>query len=120
MERLKELIAQKEKLKDTVVQFEKLTVSQLAQRTQLDVLDSDDDVDDDDDKMNTHSGTGHPVSEEYMTSGNHGKTTDTNKLKKKQFSSKTSGKMWDYESSATPPTYTLEVITRVFCCCLTV
>ena len=112
MERLKELIAQREKLEDTVAQFERLTVSQLVQRTQLDALDSDD-SDDDDDKRNTHSDTGHPaISAEHkeITSSKHRKTKDTNKSRNKPFCSKLSGRTWDYESSATPPTYKLEVI----------
>ena len=114
MERLKELIAQREKLEDTVAQFERLTVSQLVQRTQLEVVDSDDSDDDtDDDKMNTRSDTGHPaISAEHkeMTSSKHRKTKDTNKSRNKPLSSKSSGGTWDYESSATPPTYKLEVI----------
>ena len=114
MERLKELIAQREKLEDTVAQFERLTVSQLVQRTQL-VVDSDDN--NDDDKMNTHSDTAHPaISAEHkeMTSSKHRKTKDTNKSRNKPLSSKSSGRTWDYESSATPPTYKLEVINLLF------
>ena len=114
MERLKELIAQREKLEDTVAQFERLTVSQLVQRTQLEVVDSDDsDDNNDDDKMNTHCDTGHPaISAEHkeMTSSKHRKTKDTNKSRNKPLSSKLSGRTLDYESSATPPTYKLEVI----------
>lgn len=116
MKRLKELIAQKEKLEDTIAQFERLTVSQLVQRTQLDAVDSDDSDDDNDaDEMQTQSGTGHAATSEELThkettSSKHRKTTDTNKSKNKQLSSKSSGRTWDYESSATPPTYKLEVI----------
>ena len=114
VEQLKKLIMQKEKIEDTVTQFEWLTVSQPVQTTQLDTLDSDDsDNDDDDDKMHTHPGTGDPVSSEQhkeMTSKEHRKMTAANKSRSKQFISQSSGRTWDYESSATPPTYKLEVI----------
>ncbi|KAL9986012.1 hypothetical protein ACROYT_G000065 [Oculina patagonica] len=112
VEQLKQLIAQKERLEDTVAQFERLTVSQLVQRTQLDVVDSDDS--DDAHKMQIQSSIGHAAtSEEHTcketTSSKHRETTDTNNSKTdKQLSSKSSGRTWDYESSATPPTYKLE------------
>lgn len=114
MERLKKLIVQRGKIEDTVAQFQRLTVSQLVQTTQLDALDSDDsdNNDGDDDRMHTCSSTGYPaLSEQHkeMTSNEHRKTTDANKSTNKQFSSQSSGKTWDYESSATPPTYKLEV-----------
>ena len=51
VEQLKRLIAQKERIEDTVAQFERLTVSQLVQRTQLDAIDSDDSDNNDDDKQ---------------------------------------------------------------------
>ena len=116
VERLKKLIAQREKIEDTIAQFEKLTVSQLVQRTQLDALDSDDSEnnDDDDDKMHTHSCTVDPASNEQhkeMTSKERRKMSDANKSRNNQFSSQSPGKTWEYESSATPPTYKLEVIT---------
>ena len=115
VERLKKLIAQKERIEDTVAQFERLTVSQLVQRTQLDALDSDD-SDNDDDKMHTHSCTGDPASGEQhkeMTSKEHRSMSGVNKSRNKQFSSQSPGRTWDYESSATPPTYKLEVISNV-------
>lgn len=113
VERLKKLIVQRGKIEDTVAQFQRLTVSQLVQTTQLDALDSDDsdNNDGDDDRMHTCSSTGNPaLSEQHkeMTSNEHRKTTDANKSINKQFSSQSSGKTWDYESSATPPTYKLE------------
>ena len=103
VERLKKLIAQKERIEDTVVQFERLTVSQLVQRTQLDALDSDDSDNNDDDKMHTHSCTGDPASSEHHK-------FMANKSSNEQYSSQSPGRTWDYESSATPPTYKLEVI----------
>lgn len=120
VERLKKLIAQREKIEDTVVQFERLTVSQLVQRTQLDALDSDDSDNNDDDKMHIHSCTEHPaLSEQHkeITSGRQRETTDSNKSRNKQFSSQSSDRTWDYESSATPPSYKLEVISRVLILC---
>ena len=118
VERLKKLIAQREKIEDTIAEFERLTVSQLVRRTQLDALDSDDsDNDDDDDKMHTHSCTGDPASNEQhreKTSKEHRKMSDANKSRNKPFSSQSPGRTWDYESSATPPSYKLEVISSVY------
>ena len=54
-ERLKKVITQKERIEDTVAHFERLTVSQLVHRTQLNAFDSDDNDSNDDDKMNTYS-----------------------------------------------------------------
>ena len=112
VERLKKLIAQKERIEDTVAQFERLTVSQLVQRTQLDALDSDD-SDNDDDKMLTQSCQEDPASSEQhkeMTSKEHRNMSGVNKSRNKKFTSHSPGRTWDYDSAATPPTYKLEVI----------
>lgn len=112
VERLKKLIAQKERIEDAVAQFDRLTVSQLVQRTQLDALDSDDSDNNEDDKMLTQSCQEDPASSEQhkeMTSKEHSwDMSGVNKSRNKQFSSQSPGRTWDYESSATPPTYKLE------------
>lgn len=113
VERLKKLIAQRGNIEDTIAEFERLTVSQLVQGTQLDALDSDDsDDNDDDEKMHIHLSAGDPPSNEQhkeMSSKEHRRMSDANKSRNNQFSSQSPGKTWDYESSATPPTYKLEV-----------
>ena len=112
-ERLKKLIAQKERIEDTVAHFERLTVSQLVQRTQLNAFDSDESDSNDDDKMNTYSCREDLASSEQhkeMTSKEHRNKSDVNKSRNKQLSSHSPGRTWDYESSATPPTYKLAVI----------
>ena len=113
VERLKKLIAQKERIEDTVAQFERLTVSQLVQRTQHDTLDSDDSDNNVDDKMVTQSCQEDPASSEQhkeMTSKEHRNMSGVNKSRNKKFTSQSPGRTWDYDSAATPPTYKLEVI----------
>lgn len=97
VKQLKGLIAQKDKLEDTVAQFERLTVSQLVQRTQLHVLDSDDSDDNEVLSGANHQDTSVDLHEQ-LSNSKHRKSMDT----------KSSSGTWDYESSATPPTYKLE------------
>lgn len=102
VKQLKGLIAQKDKLEDTVAQFERLTVSQLVQRTQLHVLDSDDSDDNEVLSGANHQDTSADLHEQ-LSNSKHRKSMDT----------KSSSGTWDYESSATPPTYKLEVTGRL-------
>lgn len=111
VEQLKRLIAQKERIEDTVAQFERLTVSQLVQRTQLDAIDSDDSDNNDDDKMLTQSCQDDPASSEQfkeITSKERRNTSGVDKSRNKKFTSHSPSRTWDYDSSATPPTYKLE------------
>lgn len=96
--RLRELIIQKEKLEDTFTQFEKLTVSQLVQRTRVDLVDSTIESDDND---------------EMLVESDHQDTADVhqklNKYKhEKTMDSKSSSGTWDYESAVTSQNYKLE------------
>ena len=104
--KLQELIARKEQLEDTVAQFERMTVSRLVERTQLNILDSDDSDDD-------NPVVGAELHKE--TDSEHKKTAvnSFNKSENKQ-TSQTSGRKWNYESSATPPVYNFEVVKHFF------
>ena len=100
--KLQELIARKEELEDTVAQFERMTVTRLVERTQLDILDSDDSDDD------------IPGADLHKETDSKQKTAvNSNKSGNKQ-TSQTSGGKWNYESSATPPVYNFEVVDRSF------
>lgn len=116
--KLKELIARREQIEETVAQFEHMTISRVVQGTQLDILDSDDSDDDvtgagNQASMNSSksklvtSGTGADLHKE--TDSKHKKKISSKKSEKEQ-TSETSGKKWSYESSATPPAYKLEVL----------
>lgn len=116
--KLRELITRKEQLEDTVAQFERMTVSRLVQRTRRDVLDSDDSDDDmsgagNQAFMNStkdkHVGSGVGPNLHKKTESKLNKTVDCNKLEQKHTGQSLGGK-WDYESSATPPAYNLEVL----------
>ena len=114
--KLKELIAREEQLEDTVAQFERMTVSRLVQRTQVDILDSDDS--DNEMLVPEQEAIASPAEVKVdalsagtdnspMETGHH--RHDNSNTKNKQ-SSLTSSKKWNHESSATPPQYKLEVL----------
>lgn len=118
MAKLKELIARKEQLEDTMAQFERMTVSRLVQKTQLEILDSDDSDDDISDtrydgvvspsKGNIDSLISKSTSVNKETDSNPKATTHISKSESKHSNMNSTGK-WDYESSATPPQYKLQV-----------
>ena len=118
MAKLKELIARKEQLEDTMAQFERMTVSRLVQKTQLEILDSDDSDDDISDtrydgvvspsKGNIDSLISKSTSVNKETDSNPKTTTHISKSESKHSNMNSTGK-WDYESSATPPQYKLQV-----------
>ena len=118
MAKLKELIARKEQLEDTMAQFERMTVSRLVQKTQLEILDSDDSDDDISDtrydgvvspsKGNIDSLISKRTSVNKETDRNPKTTTHISKSESKHSNMNSTGK-WDYESSATPPQYKLQV-----------
>ena len=118
MAKLKELIARKEQLEDTMAQFERMTVSRLVQKTQLKILDSDDSDDDISDtrydgvvspsKGNIDSLISKSTSVNKETDRNPKATTHISKSESKHSNMNSTGK-WDYESSATPPQYKLQV-----------
>ena len=116
MAKLKELIARKEQLEDTMAQFERMTVSRLVQKTQLEILDSDDS--DDDISDTRYDGVVSPskgnidslISKSTSVSKDSKPKTTTHisKSESKHSNLNSTGK-WDYESSATPPQYKLQV-----------
>ena len=116
--KLKELIARREQLEDTMAQFERMTVSRLVQKTQLEILDSDDSDDDISDtrydgvvspsKGNIDSLISKRTSVNKETDSNPKTTTHISKSESKHSNMNSTGK-WDYESSATPPQYKLQV-----------
>ena len=115
MAKLKELIARKEQLEDTMAQFERMTVSRLVQKTQLEILDSDDDISDtrydgvvSPSKGNIDSLISKSTSVNKETDSNPKATTHISKSESKHSNMNSTGK-WDYESSATPPQYKLQV-----------
>ena len=118
MAKLKELIARREQLEDTMAQFERMTVSRLVQKTQLEILDSDDSDDDISDtrydgvvspsKGNIDSLISKRTSVNKETDSNPKTTTHISKSESKHSNMNSTGK-WDYESSATPPQYKLQV-----------
>ena len=117
MAKLKELIARKEQLEDTMAQFERMTVSRLVQKTQLEILGSDDSDDISDtrydgvvspSKGNIDSLISKSTSVNKETESNPKTTTHISKSESKHSNMNSTGK-WDYESSATPPQYKLQV-----------
>ena len=116
--KLKELIARREQLEDTMAQFERMTVSRLVQKTQLELLDSDDSDDDISDtrydgvvspsKGNIDSLISKRTSLNKESDSNPKTTTHISKSERKHSNMNSTGK-WDYESSATPPQYKLQV-----------
>ena len=116
--KLKELIARREQLEDTMAQFERMTVSRLVQKTQLEILDSDDSDDDISDtrydgvvsssKGNIDSSISKSTSIDKETNSRPKTTTHISKSESKHSNLNSTGK-WDYESSATPPQYKLQV-----------
>lgn len=117
MAKLKVLIARKEQLEDTMAQFERMTVSRLVQKTQLEILDSDDSDDISDtrydgvvspSKGNIDSLISKSTSVNKETESNPKTTTHISKSESKHSNMNSTGK-WDYESSATPPQYKLQV-----------
>ena len=112
--KIKELISRREELEETVTQFERMTVSQLVERTRLDSLDIDDGDDDISDMGNK---TFVNSSEEKLVSGSdlrdkpdseHKDTTES-KISLDNQTGQNSRRKWDYESCATPPVHKLEV-----------
>ena len=118
MAKLKEIIARKEQLEDTMAQFERMSVSRLVQKTQLEILDSDDSDDDISDtrchgvvspsKGNIDSLISKSTSVNKDTDSKPKTTTHISKSEGKHSSLNSTGK-WNYESSATPPQYKLQV-----------
>ena len=118
MAKLKELIARREQLEDTMAQFERMTVSRLVQKTQLEILDSDDSDDDISDtrydgvvspsKGNIDSLISKSTSVNKETDRNPKATTHISKSESKHSNMNSTGKC-DYESSSTPPQYKLQV-----------
>ena len=118
MAKLKELIARREQLEDTMAQFERMTVSRLVQKTQLEILDSDDSDDDISDtrydggvspsKANIGSLISKSTSVSKETDSKPKTATHISKSESKHSNLNSTGK-WDYESSATPPQYKLQV-----------
>ena len=116
--KLKELIARREQLEDTMAQFERMTVSRLVQKTQLEILDSDDSDDDISDtrfdgvvspsKANIDSSISKSTSIDKETDSKPKTTNEISKSERKHSNLNSTGK-WDYESSATPPQYKLQV-----------
>ena len=99
IERLKELIARREEVDNTVAQFERMTVSHLVERSRQDLSESDDEISECKDFVSeAHEELSHA----------HNKKDKMSKLKSGQKKQISYGK-WDYESSVTPPLYKFEV-----------
>lgn len=99
IEKLKELIARREEVDNTVAQFQRMTVSHLIEKTRHNLSESDDDISECED----------------FASEAHEKWSHAHNKKDKVSKSKTGQKKqilsrkWDYESSVTPPLYEFEV-----------
>lgn len=116
--KLKELIARRKQLEDTMAQFERMTVSRLVQKTQLELLDSDDSDDDISDtrydgvispsKGNIDFSISKSTSIDKETDSKPKTTNEISKSERKHSNLNSTGK-WNYESSATPPQYKLQV-----------
>lgn len=99
IERLKELIARREEVDNTVAQFERMTVSHLVEKTRQNLSESDDEIS----ECKDFASEAH---EEFSHA--HNKKHEISKSKtgqKRQIFSR----KWDYESSVTPPLYKFEV-----------
>lgn len=97
IERLKELIARREEVDNTVAQFERMTVSHLVERTRQNLSESDDEISECKDfASEAHEELSHA----------HNKKDKMSKSKSGQ--KKISYGKWDYESSVTPPLYKFE------------
>ena len=99
IERLKELIARREEVDNTVAQFERMTVSHLVERSRQDLSESDDEISECKDfASEAHEELSHA----------HNKKDEMSKSKSGQ-KKQISYRKWDYESSVTPPLYKFEV-----------
>lgn len=115
--KLKELIARRKQLEDTMAQFERMTVSRLVQKTQLELLDIDDSDDDISDtrydgvispsKGNIDFSISKSTSIDKETDSKPKTTNEISKSERKHSNLNSTGK-WNYESSATPPQYKLQ------------
>lgn len=98
IERLKELIARREEVDNTVAQFERMTVSHLVERSRQNLSESDDEIS----ECKDFASEAH----EELTHA-HNKKDEMSKLKSGQ-KKQISYRKWDYESSVTPPLYKFE------------
>lgn len=98
IERLKELIARREEVDNTVAQFERMTVSHLVERTRQNLSESDDEIS----ECKDFASEAH----EELTHA-HNKKDEMSKSKSGQ-KKQISYRKWDYESSVTPPLYKFE------------
>lgn len=98
IERLKELIAMREEVDNTLAQFERMTVSHLVERTRQNLSESDDEIS----ECKEFASKAH---EELSHA--HNKKDKMSKSKSGQKKQISYGK-WDYESSVTPPLYKFE------------
>lgn len=105
--KIRDLISRREELEQTVTQLEKMTVSQLAERTWLDSMDSGG-GDEDDDFSDIGNKTFVNSSEEKPVSGSDLQDKPDSKMSFDKQTGENSKRKWDYESSATPPVYKLE------------
>lgn len=98
IERLKELIARREEVDNTVAQFERMTVSHLVEKTRQNLSESDDEIS----ECKDFASEAH---EEFSHA--HNKKHEISKSKTGQKGQIFSRK-WDFESSVTPPLYKFE------------
>ncbi|XP_067056439.1 DNA-directed RNA polymerase II subunit GRINL1A-like [Acropora muricata] len=98
IERLKELIARREEVDNTVAQFERMTVSHLVERSRQNLSESDDEIS----ECKDFASEAH---EELSPA--HNKKDEMSKSKSGQ-KKQISYRKWDYESSVTPPLYKFE------------
>lgn len=98
IERLKELIARREEVDNTVAQFERMTVSHLVERSRQNLSECDDEIS----ECKDFASEAH---EELSPA--HNKKDEMSKSKSGQ-KKQISYRKWDYESSVTPPLYKFE------------